>query len=56
MIGGKFTGLTIVKNNVGQTWGIAGDNIDVSWLVSSRRINFSYQNDNEEFSIIHEPN
>lgn len=56
MIGGKFTGLTIVKNNVGQTWGIAGDNIDVSWLVSSRRINFSYQNDNEEFSIIHELN
>ena len=56
MIGGKFTGLTIVKNNRGETWGIAGDNIDVSWLVSSRRIKFSHQNDNEEFSIIHEPN
>ncbi len=53
MVGGQFTGLTIVKNNQCQSWGISSDNIDVSWLVSSHRITFVYQFDNDEFSIIH---
>jgi hypothetical protein len=54
MIGGAFNDLTIVKNGLGQSWGINTDNIDVSWLVSTYKINFYYQRDEEYFSIIHE--
>ena len=53
MIDGKFKDLKIVKDNEEQNWGIDSDNIDVSWLVSSRRITFKHKNDNENFSIIH---
>lgn len=53
MIGGQFTGLTIVKDKNSQSWGISENNIDVAWLVSSSRIEFSYQDDNDYFSIIH---
>ena len=53
MLGGKFTGLTIVNNDKAESWGISSDNIEVSWLVSSSRISFSYQGDNDLFSISH---
>ena len=56
MIDGKFTKLNIVKNNINETWGIPGDNIEVSWLISSKRINFSYDNEQDNFSIIHKKN
>ena len=55
MIGGKFTGLTIVKNGEAQSWGIATDNIDVAWLVSSKRIQYYYVDNMDSFSIIHKP-
>ena len=45
MIDGKFKDLKIVKDNEEQNWGIDSDNIDVSWLVSSRRITFKHKND-----------
>jgi len=56
MLGGKFTGLTIVNNDKAESWGISSDNIEVSWLVSSSRIRFSYQDDEDSFSINHTKN
>ena len=53
MLGGKFTGLTIVNNDRAESWGISSDNIDVAWLVSSSKINFGYQGDEDLFSISH---
>ena len=53
MLGGKFTGLTIVSNDRAESWGISSDNIDVAWLVSSSKINFDYQGDEDLFSISH---
>jgi len=54
MIGREFNGLNIVKNNKNELWGIDGDNIDISWLVSSKRIKFNYKDDKDVFWIIHE--
>jgi len=53
MLGGKFTGLTIVNNGKAESWGISSDNVEVAWLVSSRRINFNYEGNQESFSISH---
>lgn len=53
MKGGKLFGLNIFKNNVSQNWGINGNNIDVAWLISSKRIEFIYKKDEESFNIIH---
>ena len=53
MLDGKFTGLAIVKNNNVQSWGISGDDIEYAWIVSSSKIEFSYQDGNDNFSINH---
>ena len=53
MIGGQFTNLVIVRNNFGYDWGIAGEDIDVAWKVSTKRIHFSYDNKNDYFDIAH---
>ena len=53
MIGGEFNELKITKNEINELWGIQGDNIDVSWLVSSKRIEVNIQDDQESFSIEH---
>ena len=53
MIGGEFNKLKIVKNEINELWGIEGDNIDVSWLVSSKRIEVNIQDDQDTFSIKH---
>ena len=55
MIGGKFTGLTIVKDNIGQEWGISGDNIVDAWLVSSKKISLEHNYNEDIFSINHNP-
>ena len=51
MINGIFTGLTIVVNGRGRPWGIDSDYVDVAWMYSSSRMEFSYNNDHESFSI-----
>ena len=56
MLGGKFTGLTIVNNGKAESWGISSDNVDVAWLVSSRKISYNYKGDEESFSISHRLN
>lgn len=56
MLGGKFTGLTIVNNGKGESWGISSDNVDVAWLVSSRKISYNYAGNQESFSISHRLN
>ena len=53
MIKGKFTKLSIVKNNKTESWGIPGNNIESSWLVSSNRIKVDIEDSEEEFSIVH---
>jgi len=53
MLGGKFTGLTIVNNNKAESWGISSDNVEFAWLVSSRRISYNYDGNQESFSISH---
>ena len=53
MVGGKFTGLTIVRNGIGYPWGITLDDIDVAWKVSTKRIPFIYDESNDKFDIIH---
>lgn len=54
MIGGQFTELTIVKNDIGLSWGIDSDDIDVAWQVSHKRIQFSYDDKTDRFDIRHE--
>lgn len=53
MVGGQFTGLTIVKNDNGYPWGIAEDNIDVAWKVSTKRMHISYDDKTDVFDIAH---
>ena len=53
MINGIFTNLVIVVNGAGYSWGIAGDYIETSWKVSTKRIEFGYADDHESFSIKH---
>eukprot|EP00833_Pecoramyces_ruminatium_P000132 jgi/Orpsp1_1/1174164/evm.model.c7180000049132.1 len=53
MLDGKFTGLTIVKDNNPQPWGISGDDIEYAWIVYPSKMEFNYQNGNEYFSINH---
>ena len=53
MINGGFTKLTIVVNGSKRSWGISGDYIETSWLVSSSKIEFSHADDHESFSIKH---
>ena len=53
MINGIFTGLTIVVNGVGRSWGISSDHIDIAWKVFPQKIEFSHHNDHESFSIKH---
>ena len=53
---GKFTQLSIVKNNITESWGISGNNIEISWLISSKRIKVEYRKSEEKFSIIHRKN
>lgn len=50
---GKFIGLNIVKNNKTESWGISEDNIEGSWIISSKRIRVDYKKSEESFSIIH---
>ena len=50
---GKFTELSIVKNNITESWGISGNNIEVSWLISSKRIKVDFRKSEEKFSIFH---
>lgn len=54
MIGGKFTELTIVKNDIGLNWGIDSDDIDAAWKISHKRIQFSYDDRTDRFDIRHE--
>ena len=51
MINGIFTGLTIVVNGRGRPWGIDSDYVDVAWMYSPSRMEFSHNNDHESFSI-----
>ena len=53
MINGIFTKLVIIVNGVGRSWGMAGDYIETSWKVSTKRIEFNYADDHESFSIKH---
>jgi len=53
MVGGQFTHLTIVRNSNGYDWGLALDDVDVAWKVSSKRIPFSYDTTTDIFDIIH---
>ena len=55
MYGGKFTDLTIVKDNVDYPWGIGSDDIEAAWKVSYQRINFSYTDNSDTFDIHHKP-
>jgi len=53
MIDGKFTGLSIVKNGSVKQWGISEEDIESAWMVSSSRINLTYNKSTDNFSIIH---
>lgn len=53
---GKITQLSIVKNNETEFWGISGNNIEVSWLISPKRIKIDFTESEEKFSIIHRNN
>ena len=53
MLGGQFTGLTIVKNQNGRDWGIGLNEIEVAWRVSSK-IKVSYDGTTDIFDIKHE--
>lgn len=55
MLGGKFTNLTIVRDNVNYKWGIDSDDINKCWKVSYKRINLSYTEDSDTFDIYHKP-
>ena len=45
-----------MKNNKNESWGISGDNIEDSWIISSKRIQVDYRESEESFSIIHSEN
>ena len=53
MINGVFTKLTIEVKGSRKSWGISGDYVETSWLVSSSKIEFSHADDHESFSIKH---
>ena len=55
MIDGKFLELFLLKNGSDQRndWVIPSKFVEESWLVSSKRIEFSYEKNNEYFSIKH---
>ena len=55
MINGKFAGLCLLINGsvLCTDWVIPNNIVEESWLVSSKRIEFSYEEDNEYFSIKH---
>ena len=50
---GKFTGLTIVRDNNAQSWGISENDIEFAWKVSPSRIELDYTENSDSFSIIH---
>ena len=56
MVGGQFTGLTIVRDDTNYPWGIAHFDIDVAWKVSTKRIHFSYDDVTDVFDIVHNEN
>ena len=54
VINGVFSRLVIVINTgkaLNKTWGIGGDNIETSWKVSPKNIEFGYGIDFDCFSI-----
>ncbi|KAG4092832.1 hypothetical protein H8356DRAFT_1429227 [Neocallimastix lanati (nom. inval.)] len=53
MRGGQFTGLTIVENGSPKPWGIPEEDIESAWMVSSSRIEFSYDKNTDKFTIYH---
>ena len=55
MINGKFVGLCLLINGsvLCTDWVIPNNIVEECWLVSSKRIEFSYEKDNEYFSIKH---
>ena len=53
IINSVFSGLVIVVNNSGKTWGIDGPNIEVGWKVSPKNIEFGKGIDFDSFSIKH---
>ena len=56
LIDGKFTELKIIRNNITYPWGISENDVEVSWLVSSKRIKVTHSKYEETFSIIHRRN
>ena len=46
-----FADLVIMVNNEGKTWGIDGPNIEASWKVSPKKIEFGYGIDFDNLSI-----
>lgn len=55
MINGMFSKLCIVVNKKVKSWGIDNDYVELGWLVSSKKIEFSHAEDHESFSIKHYP-
>ena len=53
LINATFADLVIMINNEGKTWGINGPNIEASWKVSPKKIEFSCGVDFDNFSIIY---
>ena len=53
LINATFSDLVIMINNEGKTWGINGPNIEASWKVSPKKIEFSCGVDFDNFSIIY---
>jgi len=53
MRGGQFTGLTIVENGTPKPWGIPEEDIESAWMVSSSRIEFSYDKNTDKITIYH---
>ena len=51
LINATFADLVIMINNEGKTWGINGPNIEASWKVSPKKIEFGYGKDFDNFSI-----
>ena len=53
LINATFSRLVIMVNNEGKTWGIGGANIEASWKVSPKKIEFGNGTDFDNFSIKH---
>ena len=51
MIEGAFSGLVIMVDNIGKKWGIDEPYVEASWKVSSKKIEFGYGKDFDNFSI-----